>query len=154
MAYLVTIPFDNVTLAATANADLLHLTLGTNKGIIPVELEMAQFSEPTTEEETLRIGIYRGVTGGSGGTALTEVLADANNTSTIGTAAIASPTTSTGGTLVEVIPWNVRQPLLWAPIPEARAPFHVGTSPVAFRVIGAPADAMSVSGTLKVLEGL
>lgn len=153
MAYLVTAPFDNLSVSTAT--DLFHFTLASNKGIVPVEMTLYQTSEPTSEEETLRIGLYRGVTGGSGGTALTEVLADANNTSTIGTAVLANNSTaSTGGTLLEVIGWNIRMPLLYAPVPEARFPFHAGTSPVSFRLLAAPTDAISISGAIKFLEGL
>lgn len=154
MAYLVTAPFDNLSI--TTATDLFHLTLSANKGVVPVEMTLGNFSDlGDAAEEVLRIGVYRGVTGGSGGTALTEVMADANNTSTIGTAVLANNTTiSTGGTLLDVIPWNIRVPLLYAPVPEARIPFHAGTGPIAFRLLAAPADAISVSGTIKFLEGL
>lgn len=155
MGYLVTAPFDN--LSFTTATDIFHLTLASNKGIQPVELTLGNYTDlGDAAEEVLRIGVYRGVTGGSGGTALTEVIGDANNTSTIGTAVLANNTTaSTGGTLMEVIPWNIRIPLLWSPIPEARYGFHSGTSPIAFRLLAAPTpDAISISGTIKFIEGI
>lgn len=154
MSSLVTIPFDNI--AVSTATDLFHLTLATNKGIVPVELSLGNFSDlGDAAEEVLRIGVYRGVTGGSGGTAATEVIPDVNNTSTIGTAALVNNSTpSTAGTLVEVIPWNIRIPLYWCPIPEARYPFHAGSGPIAFRLMAAPTDAISMSGCLKILEGI
>lgn len=154
MSYLVSAPFDNLSVSTAT--DIFHLTLGTNKPIIPVEMTLGNFSDlGDAAEEVLRIGVYRGVTGGSGGTALTEVIPDANNTTTIGTVVLANNTTiSTGGTLIEVISWNIRIPLLWAPIPEARLPIHAGAGPLAFRLLAAPADAISVSGTIKFLESI
>lgn len=154
MSYLVTAPFDN--LAITTATDVFHLTLASNKAVTPIEMTLGNFSDlGDAAEEVLRIGVYRGVTGGSGGTALTEAIPDANNTSTIGTAVLANNTTiSTGGTLLEVITWNIRMPLLWCPVPEARYAFHSGTSPIAFRLLAAPADSISVSGTIKFFEGV
>lgn len=154
MAYLVTAPFDNLSI--TTATDIFHLTLATNKPIIPITLSLGNFSDlGDAQEEVLRIGVYRGVTGGSGGTALTEVIPDANNTSTIGTAVLANNTTpSTGGTLLDIICWNIRIPLYDTPVPEARFPIHAGAGPVAFRLMAVPADALSVSGCIKFLEGV
>lgn len=154
MASLVTVPFDAI--AITAATDIFHLTLASNKGIVPVEMTLGQTTDlGDAQEEVLRIGVYRGVTGGSGGTAATEVIPDANNTSTIGTAVLVNNSSaSTSGTLLEVIPWNIRIPLFYCPIPEARYPLHAGAGPIAFRLMAAPTDSITVSGTLKFLEGI
>jgi hypothetical protein len=60
-------------------------------------------------------------------------------------------TPSSGGTLLGIIGWNIRIPLEWFPIPELRPKFSniAAEGPVsAFRLISAPADSITVSGTL------
>lgn len=141
-------PFDNqsVTLAT----DIFHGTVASNRMVTLTGMTLGNFSDlGDAAEEVLRIGLYRTVTGGSGGSALTEVAYDAPTGPSPSLAVLANNTTpSTSGTLLEVISWNIRVPLMWIPIPEMRPMFAPDHTNFAFRLMAAPTDAISVSGTL------
>lgn len=147
---LYSVTFDNVSV--TAATDLFHLTVTADS---PVELFGMTVSQVGTadvgdaQEELLRIGLHRAVTGGSGGTAATENAWTNARNPTAATAILTNNTTaSTSGTLLEIIPFNVRIPLMWFPIPELRPWFDSSDDPVAMRLLGAPADAITLSGTI------
>jgi hypothetical protein len=60
--------------AVSTAVDLYHLTVATDKPMVLHWLDLGQTTDlGDAAEEVLRIGLYRGVTGGGGGTALTEV---------------------------------------------------------------------------------
>jgi hypothetical protein len=104
-------------------------------------------------EEVLRIGIYEDVTAGSTGTAITETPYTNESGQAANTAAVVTNrgTPSTGGTLIEIIGWNIRVPLVWEPHPFAPVKFSniAAEGPVSsFRLLSAPADSITMSGTL------
>lgn len=136
--------------AVTTATDLFHITPASNRPITLYGMTLGQTSDlGDAAEEVLRIGVYRGVTGGTGGTAITEVAYDAP-TGPTATAAVLTVNTSasTSGTLLEVIAWNIRVPLMWFPIPELRPVITASEGVLAMRLIGAPADSITLSGTL------
>jgi len=135
--------------AVSTAVDLFHITVGAERPIQLHWLELAQTTDlGDAAEEVLRIGLYRGVTGGGGGTALTEVGLNDNNP-TAGAAVVGQGTASTGGTLVWIIGWNIRQAgPIWVPTPEARPEIDAANDPVAFRLMAAPADSITLSATL------
>lgn len=135
--------------AITTAVDLFHVTVAAEKPVKFHWLELMQTTDlGDAAEEVLRIGIYRGVTGGGGGTALTEVGLDDGNP-TAGAAVVGQGTASTGGTLVWIIGWNIRQAgPIWVPTPELRPHVDAANDPVAFRLLAAPADSVTVSATL------
>jgi hypothetical protein len=105
------------------------------------------------QEEVLMIGIYRDCTAGSTGTAATEYVYNNVAAGVTPTMQVVSNrgTASTGGTLIGIIPWNIRIPLEWRPIPEMRPKFSniAAEGPTStFRLIAAPADSITVSGVL------
>jgi hypothetical protein len=140
--------------AITTTADLFHVTAATEN---PVELMAMQLYQ-TTElgdlmEEVLSIALVRGVTGGSGGTGLTEVhYGDGGGSSPSATVLGLNTTVSTAGTVLEHIGWNVRVPLLWCPIPELRPAVDSTQDPIVFRLLAAPGDSITIGGTIWWVE--
>lgn len=139
--------------AVTTATDIFECTPAADRPMVVYGLSMGQSTDlGDAAEETLFIGIYRDCTAGSGGTANTEYIyanASAGATNTAATRSLG--TASTGGTLIDIIPWNIRVPLLWVPIPEMRPKFSnlAAEGPVStFRLIAAPADSVTISATL------
>jgi hypothetical protein len=139
--------------AITTATDLFEITPAADRAAIIYGLQLGQTTDlQDAGEEVLMIGVYRDVTAGSGGTAATEYgYTNAAISNTSGAAVRMLGTASTGGTLIDIIPWNVRIPLMWYPIPELRPKFSnlAAEGPVStFRLIAAPADSITVSGVL------
>lgn len=137
-------------LAITTATDLFHLTVTADSVVYIHELDLCQTTDlADAQEEVLRIGMYIGVSGGSGGTALTEVKYNSqDNASVTGAVLSNNSSISTGGTLLHIIGWNIRVPLekIWTP--ETRPRIDSGEDPISFRLMAAPADSITVSGTL------
>lgn len=133
--------------AITAAVDLLH---GTVAAEVPIKIWSFDIGNTTdlgdANEEVLRIGVYTGVTGGAGGSALTEV-AMWDRAPSVQTAWVGQGTASTGGTLRKTIYWNVRQagPAWVAPHEDATIKVNATNDPVAFRLLAAPADSITLS---------
>lgn len=133
--------------AITTAVDLLHGTVATDVPIRLWGLDLGQTTDlGDTGEEVLRIGIYRGVSGGAGGSALTEV-AQHDRAPSATAAWVGQGTASTGGTLMKVVLWNVRQPgPAWiAQTPDAALRVSAANDPIAFRLLAAPADSISIA---------
>lgn len=146
--------FDAV--AVTTAIDLFHFTVATDNPIYLYGLTLGQSTDlGDANEEVLRIGLYRGVTGGTGSAGTSTEVAYLNTGSPVADAAVLGVTTaaSTAGTLLEVITWNIRVPLMWFPIPELRPRIDAAEDPVAFRLIAAPTDSITMSGTVFWAEG-
>lgn len=135
--------------AITTAVDLFHITAATDKPVVLHWLDLGQTTDlGDAAEEVLRIGVYRGVTGGGGGTGLTEVGVN-DLAPTAGAAVVGQGTASTGGTLIWLIFWNIRQAgPVWVPTPELRPRISAANDPIAFRLMAAPADSVTISGTL------
>lgn len=139
--------------AVTTATDIFEITPAADRPVIIYGISMSQTTDlGDTAEEVLNIGIYRDCTAGSGGTANTEYIYTNHSAAAANTAATRSlGTASTGGTLIDIIGWNIRVPLLWIPIPEMRPKFTniAAEGPVStFRLIAAPADSITLSATL------
>lgn len=145
-------------LAFTTATDVFEFTPAADRPMILLGMRLFQTTDlGDAQEEVLRIGLYRDVTAGSTGTSLTEVKYSNDGGSGTVTAAVVSNrgTASTGGTLIDLIGWNIRIPLEWFPIPELRPKFSnlAAEGPVSsFRLLAAPADSVTISGTLYWLE--
>ena len=141
-------------LAFTTATDLFEITPAADRAVVIQGMRLCQTTDlQDAAEEVLRIGIYRDATAGSTGTALTEVAyTNAALTGTVTAAVVANRgTPSSGGTLIDVIGWNIRVPLEWYPIPELRIKFTnlAAEGPVStFRLISAPTDSITISGAL------
>lgn len=138
--------------AVTTAIDLFEVTVGADRPCLFHQLDLLNTTDlGDAAEETLKIGVYRGSTGGSGGTAITETRyvdgdAPANLAAVVEYAS--GGTSSTGGTLIHVIGWNVRVPLNYIWTPELRPRCDAGEDPISFRFIAAPADSITLSATL------
>jgi hypothetical protein len=141
-------------LAFTAATDVFECTPAADRPMIIYGMTLCQTTDlGDAAEEVLRIGIYEDVTAGSTGTALTEVPYSNESAMAAATAAVVANrgTASTGGTLIDIIGWNIRIPLAWFPIPELRPKFSniAAEGPVSsFRLLVAPTDSITISGCL------
>jgi len=139
--------------AVTTATDLHELTPAVDRPIVVYGLTVGQTSDLSdAAEEVLMIGVYRDATAGSGGTAATEYVYNNVAAGVTPTCAVRQlGTASTGGTLIDIIPWNIRIPLWWFPIPEMRPKFSniAAEGPTStFRLIAAPADSLTISSTI------
>jgi hypothetical protein len=138
--------------AITTATDLFECTPAADRPAVLYGMTLGQTTDlGDAAEETLMIGVYRDCTAGSGGTANTEYN---YNQAALGSPTMATRslgTASTGGTLIDIIPWNIRVPLVWIPVPEMRPKFSniAAEGPVStLRLIAAPADSITVSAVL------
>lgn len=140
-------PMDN--LAFTTATDVFEITAAAGARVRIHMMELGQHTDlGDAAEEVLRIGLYRGATAGSTGTALTEQPYTDSNDGAATAAVVANRgTASTGGTLLQIITWNIRIPTQWIWTPEMRPILEVSTVGT-FRLLGAPTDSVSVSGTI------
>jgi len=139
--------------AVTTATDMFECTPAADRPAVIYGMSLLQTTDlGDAQEEVLRIGIYRDCTAGSGGTAATEYVYTNVAAGVTPTMAVRQlGTASTGGTLIDIIGWNIRIPLLWIPIPEMRPKFSniAAEGPTStFRLIAAPADSITVSGVL------
>ena len=139
--------------AITTATDIFEITPAADRPVVIYGMTLGQTTDlGDAQEEVLMIGIYRDCTAGSGGTANTEYVYNNAAVGAANTAATRSlGTASTGGTLIDIIPWNIRVPLAWIPIPEMRPKFSniAAEGPTStFRLIAAPADSITVSAVL------
>ena len=152
-----TVNFENVSV--TASQDLFELTPADDKPVEIVGLFLTQTGNSDVgdaAEEMLRFSIIRGhATGGSGGTAPTprpvkRTDAAAGFASEVNNTTIAS--TGTAVTL-HADAFNVRAGYMnwWPPGTEPEA--SQGDTTIVVRLLAAPADAITLSGTLYVVEG-
>ena len=136
-------------LAFTTATDVFELTCASTARSELLMMELGQTTDlGDAAEEVLRMGLYRGATAGATGTALTEQpYGDSNDGAAESTVVSNRGTASTGGTLLQIITWNIRIPTQWIWIPEIRPIAEVSTV-ITFRLLTAPADSITISGTL------
>jgi hypothetical protein len=106
-------------------------------------------------EEMLRVKIIRGhTTSGSGGSAATPRPLDPNSPAAAMTAEVNNTTIASVGTAVDLHAeaFNIRSGWVFMPTPEARPKANQGNTTIVVRLMAAPADSLSVSGTLIVEE--
>lgn len=146
MSRMYSAPMDAI--AVTTATDLFHLTVSDT--LVIHALTLCQTTDlGDAQEEVLRVGLYREVTGGSGGTALTESpYLDKDDAAATAVLLAANSSISTGGVLLDIIGWNIRVPLekIWTP--ETRPSFDSSEDPVAFRLLTAPTDSITISGSV------
>jgi hypothetical protein len=142
--------------AITTTADLFHMTIATDNPIELIAMELYNTTDlQEAQEEVLSIALVRATTGGgTGGTALTEVNYLNADAGAVTTAVLGLNTTvSTGGAVLAHFGWNVRVPFLWCPIPELRPTCDATDDPLVFRLLAAPADSITIGGTIYWFEG-
>lgn len=141
--------------AITTTADLFHVTAAAEVPVTLVAMELYNTTDlADAQEEVLSIALVRAVTGGSGGTALTEVNYANADAGTVTAAVVGLNTTvSTAGTVLAHFGWNVRIPFFWCPVPEMRPSVDATDDPIVFRLLAAPTDSITIGGTIYWLEG-
>ena len=137
-------------LAFTTATDIFECTVTSDAPVLFHALELCQTTDlQDANEEVLRIGYYTGATAGSTGTALTETNYNRVDLPTLSLAVVANRgTPSSGGTLRAVHGWNIRVPFekIWTP--EMRPRVDSGEDVVTFKLLSAPTDSITISGTL------
>lgn len=141
--YSVTLPETSISAAA----DLFEITAATDK---PIRIWGWNISQDTdlgdASEEVLQLQLKRGVTAGSGGSSITPVAMDANGASA-GATCTNRTTAHTNGSILIQHGWNIRTVEDHWFIPEAAPTIGADDDPVVLWM-SAPADAITVSGTL------
>jgi hypothetical protein len=149
-----TVQFENV--AVTAVQDLFSLDAATDKPIELVALELAQNTElGDAAEEQLRIQVIRGnTTVGSGGSAPTPQPTSPGDTAAGFTARVNDTTPASAGTAVNLLStaFNVRVGYAWGPVPYGMGYWTSGASLLLVKLVAAPADSVSMSGTATIVE--
>lgn len=149
-----TVSFENV--AVTAAQDFFEITPAANHPIVLVGITIDQFSDlGDAQEEALRFKVIRGhTTSGSGGSAATPRPLDPGDAAASFTAEVNNTTIASAGTTVDLHAgsFNIRTGLmLWWP-PESTPVANAGQTTIVVRLMAAPADSLSMSGTLYVAE--
>jgi hypothetical protein len=154
MGRLYAITFENV--AVTASQDLFEIAPADDK---PVCIHACYLSQSTelgdAAEEQLRIKIIRGhATSGSGGTAPTPAPLNPADAAAGFVAEVNNTTIASTGTAVDLHAetFNVRSGWVYMPTPEARPGASQGNTTLVVRLMAAPADSVTMSGTLIVEE--
>lgn len=151
MGRMYSVVFENVSV--TAAQDFFELTPADDKPILIHGIYLANISEVgDAAEEMLRVAILRGhTTGGSGGSAPTPAPLGSSAGAAAGAAAEVNNTTiASAGTAVTLHAesFNVRAGWQFIPTPEARPGASQANTTIVVRLMAAPADAVSMSGTL------
>lgn len=141
--------------AVSAAQDLFEITPADDKPVEIIGLELGQTSDAgDAADELLQISIIRGFTAsGSGGSTPTPAPLDPIDTAAGFTSEVNNTTVANTGTSVTLwtTTWNVRAGYInWWP-PEARPAASQANTTIVVRTT-APADALTMSGTLYVRE--
>lgn len=142
--------------AVTAAVDLFELAAADDKPIVVHGMELAQSSDlGDAAEEILRYRVIRGhTTSGSGGSAPTPRPIDPNAAAAGFTAETLNTTAASAGTGVNLHSggWNIRIPgPMWL-TPEMRWRTDQAAGLLVVRLMAAPTDSLTMSGTLYVEE--
>ena len=150
MGRMYSVIFENVSVSAAQ--DFFELTPADDKPVAIHAIFLSQISDVgDAAEEMLRLEIVRGhTTGGSGGTGPTPAQLDKSGVAA-GCAAEVNNTTiaSTGtGVILHAEAFNIRSGWAYVPTPECRPVASQGDTTIVVRLMAAPADAVTISGTL------
>ncbi len=144
------VTFENVSI--TASQDLFYAAPADDKPLALHGVWISQYSDlKDTEEEGLRIKIIRGhATVGSGGTTPTPTPLNPTATAAGFVARVNDTTIASAGTAVDLYAgvWINRTEFLYLPPPEQRPIVSQAAGvTIVVRLMAAPADALSTSGT-------
>ena len=138
--------------ATTAAADLFELTPAANQPIRLLGMVLGQSSDVgDAAEEVLRFEIIRGyTTSGSGGSAATPIPMKHADAAADCTAEVNNTTGANTGTAVILMAdtFNIRSGYqIWFP-PECQPEASAANTTIIVRLMAAPADSLTMSGTL------
>lgn len=147
------VTFENV--AVTAAQDFFELGAADDKPVRLAALYLSQSTEVgDAAEEMLRVKIIRGhATSGSGGSAATPVPLRPGDAAAGFSAEVNNTTIASAGTAVDLHAetFNVRSGLAYVPPPDQR-PQAIQGGLLVVRLMAAPADSVTMSGTAIVEE--
>lgn len=150
MGRVYAVSFEGV--AVTAQVDFFELTPADDKPIAIHGLFLSQSSDVgDAAEEILRVKIIRGhATGGSGGSAPTPVPLDPNDAAAGCAAETNNTTIASTGTAVDLYAdaFNIRSGLATIFPPEMRPMASQANTTIVVRLMAAPADSLTMSGTI------
>ncbi len=150
MGRMYAVTFEGV--AVTAAQDFFELSPADDKPVILHACHLSQSSDVgDTAEEMLRVAIIRGhATGGSGGSSFTPLTMAASGAAAGAAAEINNTTIASTGTAqtlhAETI--NIRAGWLYVPTPECPPAASQASTTIVVRLMAAPADSLTMSGTL------
>jgi len=159
MARVYAVTFENVTVSAAQ--DLFSLQPADDKPVEIVSIHLSNVGGTgdagDAQEELLRLLVRRGHTSvGSGGSSVTAAAPiDSSAGATWGfTARVNDTTIASAGTTQDLFAdgWNIRVPYQQVFLPDARPGASQANTLLVVRLVAAPADAVSVSGTLILRE--
>lgn len=153
MARSYTVSFSAV--AVTAAQDLFEVVAAAGKPLEICAVHLSQLTETgDAAEEGLGLLFERGHSAsGSGGSAFTPVPLNSTDTAAGFSAEVNNTTNAATGTIVTLHAdnWNIRIPYIWMPTPDCR--IHVaGGERFVVELLTAPADSVTMSGTIVVIE--
>ena len=151
MGRMYAVSFENVTVSAAQ--DFFEVSPADDKPVLIHAVYLSQSSDTgDAAEELLRVTIKRGhTTSGSGGSAFTPVPLTSSAGAAAGAAAeINNTTIASAGTaaVLHAETFNVRAGWQYIPTPEARPGASQANTTIVVRLEAAPADALSMAGTL------
>lgn len=154
MGRVYSVEFEGVSVSA--QVDFFEITPADDKPCKVIGLFLSQSSDVgDAAEEILRVRIIRGhSTGGSGGAAPTPIPLNHTDAAAGFAAETNNTVIASVGTAVNLFShaFNIRSGLeLWFP-PEAQMEVVQGQTTLVVRLMAAPADALTMSGTLLVEE--
>lgn len=142
--------------AVTVAADLVELTPASNKPIVVLWGEIFQTTDVgDAAEEIIGLLWVRGhTTSGSGGSTSTPRPKNPSDTAAGFTAEIFNTTAASAGTGVNLPRhgWNVRMPCPLQYTPETCPEASAANTTLVLRMAAAPADSLTISGYLAVME--
>lgn len=154
MARVYSITFENVSV--TAAQDLFEIQPGTNHPVVVMAVYIDQISDVgDAQEEMLRYQIIRGhTTSGTGGTVPTARPMDPGDSAASLSAEVNNTTIASLGTPVVLHSgaFNIRAGLALIFPPEMTPVVNAAQTTLVVRLMAAPADAVTLSGTLYVAE--
>lgn len=149
----------NITSAFTAAIDVFELLTVTEKPVVLLGWEFGQISEITDAQDEVLTFVLKRVTGaptsGSGGsTAAAGAVNLPNDTAGSATIEVGNTTKLAGGTSVDLarFDWYIRQPFIYAPLPEELI-VVAGATRLVLEMVSTPADSISgMHGSIRYAE--
>lgn len=142
--------------AITVAADLFELTPADDKPIRILSLNLHQTTDfGDAQDEVLSVVWVRGnATSGSGGSAPTPRPGNRNDSAAGFTAEVANTTAASTGTAINLNRhgWNVRAPLERPYTPEEAPEASQADTLLVLRMAGAPADSITIGGSITIEE--
>lgn len=142
--------------AVTVAADLVEITIADDKQIVILDTDILQTTDlGDAAEEIIGLVWVRGhTTSGSGGSAPTPRPVNPSDAAAGFTVEVFNTTQASAGTGVNVgrHGWNIRVSFMKTYIPEVQPQASQGQTLLVLRMAAAPADSITISGSIKVME--